>query len=96
MFHFTLVHVPESCHGPDGLSRRRPQLGDQEELEDDFEDWIDQVNGFIHLINPFPTSLNCITTSPPVTMYISESTEATPTDIIENLQTEPATQSTTT
>ena len=29
-------------------------------------------------------------------MYISESTEATPTDIIKNLQTEPATQSTTT
>ena len=94
MFHFTLVHVPGLYHGPDGLSRCPPQLGDQEEPEDDFEDWIDQVNGFIHLINPSLTSLNCITASPPVTMYISESTEATPMDIIENLQTELATKST--
>jgi hypothetical protein len=38
MFHFTLVHVPGTHHRPDGLSRRRPQPGDKEEPEDDFED----------------------------------------------------------
>ena len=38
MFHFTLVHVPGTHHGPDGLSKWRPQPGDKEELQDDFED----------------------------------------------------------
>ena len=57
MFHFKLVHVPGSHHGPDGLSRRRPQPGDEEEEEEDdgFEDWIDKFNGFMHMINE-PTS----------------------------------------
>ena len=41
MFHFTLVHVPGIHHRPDGLSRRPPQPGDEDEPEDDFEDWID-------------------------------------------------------
>ena len=77
MFHFTLVHIPGTYHGPDGLSRRRLQPGDQEEIEDDFKDWIDHINGFIHLVNPSPISLNYITTSPPVTAFISESAEAT-------------------
>ena len=94
MFHFTLVHVPGSYHGPDGLSRCRPQPGDQEEMEDDFEDWIDHVNGFIHLINPSPTSLDCITASPPVTTYISESAEAMTNDIIGSKQTESVDHST--
>jgi hypothetical protein len=53
-FHFTLVHVPGTVHGPDGLSRRPPQIGDEPEPEDDFEDWIDQVHGFMHLINDSP------------------------------------------
>src|SRR5208282_5114160 len=44
MFHFTLVHVPGMHHGPDGLSRQKPQPGDKEEPDDDFEDWIDNVN----------------------------------------------------
>jgi hypothetical protein len=38
MFHFTLVHVPGTHHGPDGLSRRRRQPGDEDEPKDDFED----------------------------------------------------------
>ena len=46
MFHFTLVHVPGTFHGPDGLSRRRAQPGDLPEPEDDFDDWIDQIHGF--------------------------------------------------
>ena len=71
MFHFTLVHVPGTHHGPDGLSRRRPQPGDKDEPEDDFEDWIDQVNGFMHLINGDPTRRLAISTSPPVTCFVT-------------------------
>lgn len=70
MFHFTLVHVPGTHHGPDGLSRRRPQPGDKEEQEDDFEDWIDNVNGFIHMVNPHPSSFTSLTSTPIVTAYI--------------------------
>ena len=74
MFHFTLVHVPGTHHGPDGLSRRRPQPGDEEEpTDDEFADWIDQVNGFIHFINPPPYHIHSITTSPPITCYIADS-----------------------
>jgi hypothetical protein len=72
MFHFTLVHVPGTHHGPDGLSRRRPQPGDQEEPENDFEDWVDRVNGFIHFINPLPHQAHSIVVAPPITCYISE------------------------
>jgi Integrase zinc binding domain/RNase H-like domain found in reverse transcriptase len=72
MFHFELVHVPGTHHGPDGLSRRRPQPGDEEEPEDDFEDWIDNVNGFIHMVNPRPTNLPTLINTPPITCYISE------------------------
>jgi hypothetical protein len=52
-FHFTLVHVPGTHHGPDGLSRRPPQETDDEfDNEDEFGDWIDNLHGFIHQINP--------------------------------------------
>ena len=77
MFHFTLVHVPGTHHGPDGLSRRKPQLGDEEEEEDDFEDWIDEVNGFMHMINEpvgFQHQQNHILASPPISCYMAEST----------------------
>ena len=72
MFHFTLVHIPGSYHGPDGLSRRRPQPGDESEPEDDFEDWIDRVNGFLHFINPLPTQIKTRTCAPPITNYITD------------------------
>jgi hypothetical protein len=75
MFHFTLVHVPGTHHGPDGLSRRRPQPGDEPEPEDDFEDWIDQVNGFMHFINAPPTRTlqrRIVVNAPPVACYIIE------------------------
>jgi hypothetical protein len=78
MFHFTLVHVPGTHHGPDGLSRRRPQPGDEIEPEDDFEDWIDQVNGFMHFINPSPSlakSSQGTVDSPPVACYIIEAAD---------------------
>jgi len=71
VFQFELMHVPGESHGPDGLSRRRKQPDDEEELEDDeFDDWIDQVNGFLHMV---------LTTStrkfdqPPLMIYISYS-----------------------
>src|SRR5499426_4158874 len=53
LFHFTLVHIPSSKHGPDGLSRRLPQEGNdpQDEENEEFEDWIDRMHGFIHIIN---------------------------------------------
>jgi hypothetical protein len=87
MFHFTLVHVPGTHHGPDGLSRRRRQPGDREELEDDFEDWIDDVNGFLHLINSAPTSHNSITQSPLITAYITDSIEEAVIHPVETSQT---------
>jgi len=70
MFHFELVHVPGACHGPDGLSRRRPQEGDTSDNTDDFEDWIDEVNGFPHMI--LSTSPRKVE-QPPVTMYLLHS-----------------------
>ena len=43
LFNFKLVHVPaEKHHGPDGLSRREPVEGEDED-EDDPEDWIDRT-----------------------------------------------------
>jgi hypothetical protein len=50
-FHFILTHVPGTRHGPDGLSRRVRQPGDIEEPEDDFDDWIDDLYCFMHMIN---------------------------------------------
>ena len=75
MFHFTLVHVPGIYHGPDGLSRRRPQPGDEPEEEDDFEDWIDQVNGFMHFVNDHPSRTSqpaSVLTTPVVSCYVIE------------------------
>ena len=54
-FHFELQHVPGKLHGPDGLSRRPPQPGDLDEEDgdpEDFDDWVDNLYGFTHLINP--------------------------------------------
>jgi len=67
-FHFELVHVPGAFHGPDGLSCRRPQPGDKPEPEDDFDDWIDRLHGFMHMIAPyFLRRINL----PPITIYIA-------------------------
>lgn len=55
-FHFTLVHVPCIAHGPDGLSRRKPQPGDEVATSNDddfdFENWIDRLYSFVHQKNP--------------------------------------------
>ncbi|PIL22990.1 hypothetical protein GSI_14297 [Ganoderma sinense ZZ0214-1] len=54
-FHFELVHVPSKKHAPDGLSRRPPQPGDKPEpLPDEFEDWLENLYSFVHIINPTP------------------------------------------
>jgi hypothetical protein len=52
-FHFDLIHVPGTHHGPDGLSRQPWQDRDNEDKDDkeDFTDWIDQLHGFLHQIN---------------------------------------------
>ena len=55
LFHFTLVHVPGTQHGPDGLSRCPPQPGDDDEDSEynpEFDDWVDKVYGFMHFLNP--------------------------------------------
>jgi hypothetical protein len=57
IFHFTIVHVKETYHGPDGLScrLRQPEDSDNkdEEDEDDFDNYIDHLHGFIHMIHDF-------------------------------------------
>ena len=54
-FHFKLVHVPGTMHGPDGLSRRPRQPDDDDvdwgKEETDFDDWIDNLYSFMHMIN---------------------------------------------
>ena len=46
-FHFPLVHVAGSHHGPDGWSRRPRQPDDtpDDRDEDEFDDWIDKLHG---------------------------------------------------
>ena len=76
MFHFTLVHVPGVQYRPVSLSRHRPQPGDEAEPEDNFEDWINNLNGFLHFINPLPsynlTIREPLSTSPPITIYLNQ------------------------
>ena len=56
MFQFVLVHAPGTMHGPDGMSQRKPEVGDKPEPDDNFDDWIDKVYGFMHIINSKPHS----------------------------------------
>ena len=53
-FHFKLQHVPGKIHRPDGLSCRPPQPGDLDNNEDPdaFNDWVNHLYGFLHLLNP--------------------------------------------
>jgi hypothetical protein len=64
-FHFTLVHVKGTFHGPDGLSRRPRQPGDPDEDndEEEFDDWIDSLHGFIHMVQSESRTLHSL---PPV------------------------------
>jgi hypothetical protein len=68
LFHFDLVHVPATRHGPDGLSRRpRQEDDDPPEEDNDFDDWVDNMHGFMHIINDiqpvqYSTTTNAIST----------------------------------
>jgi hypothetical protein len=64
-FHFTLVHVKGTFHGPDGLSRRPRQPGDSDEDndEEEFDDWINSLHGFIHMVQSESRTLHSL---PPV------------------------------
>ena len=52
-----------------------PQPGDKEEPEDDFEDWIDDVNEFIHYLNPHLTSIQSLILTPLIASYIYTGTD---------------------
>jgi hypothetical protein len=78
MFHFILVHVPGTMHGPDGMSRRKTQPGDKPEPDDDFDDWIDEMYGFMHMINSDTVEA---TLQRPIAIFASEVTD---TPITEN------------
>jgi hypothetical protein len=56
LFTFILVHVPGITHGPDGMSRRKPQPNDvpSEDDQDDHEsdEWLDRVYGMWNLCLP--------------------------------------------
>ena len=87
-FHFDLRHVPGKQHGPDGLSRRPPQPGDvsDEDHPEDFDNWVDNLYGFMHMLNPTtPTSelakLIC-------TFAVEQATQR-PTDITDSDRSEP-------
>ena len=74
-YHFILVHVPGTAHGPDGLSRRPLQFGDNPRDDDDgFDDWIDKLHGFLHHILPSTTQAHC-SPSPLSLFAIAQPTE---------------------
>ncbi|KAG6847390.1 hypothetical protein C0991_001931 [Blastosporella zonata] len=53
LFQFKLVHVKGILHGPDGLSQRPRQPDDSDDPQDpNFKDWVDQMYGFMHIIQP--------------------------------------------
>ncbi|KNZ76593.1 hypothetical protein J132_09336 [Termitomyces sp. J132] len=58
MFHFELVHVKGTFHGPNGLLRCLPQPGDPPADDSNssiYEDWIDRLHGFIYQVQlPLP------------------------------------------
>jgi len=57
-FHFTLVHVKGTLHGPDGLLWCPLQPGDLEEEDDDFKDWVDWLYGFLYVVHDlFPSAI---------------------------------------
>jgi poly-beta-hydroxyalkanoate depolymerase len=43
----------------------------KKEPENDFEDWIDNINRFIHFLNPHPSISSYTTLSPPIALYVT-------------------------
>ena len=70
MFYFTLVHVPGTHHTPDRFSRQKPQPGNKEEPENNLGDCIDNMNSFLHSLNPHLSIHHCITPTPPIAPYV--------------------------
>ncbi|THH20447.1 hypothetical protein EW146_g897 [Bondarzewia mesenterica] len=78
-FHFTLIYVPGTLYTPNGLSHCPPQPGDIAESSDDFDDWINNVYGFLHLINsPSTSSPPAILSTYPNNITIDADTQDTP------------------
>src|ERR1700677_1205998 len=70
MFHFDLVHVAGIFHGPDGLSRSPHQPDDELESDDnDFDDWIGNINSFMHQINNVILHTNRVSKADNITTY---------------------------
>ena len=89
MFRFELVHVPGTHHGPDGLSRQQPQPDDIDEPEDNFKDWIDQVNEFKHFTNLVKHQQPKATKDSPVICYHNDvDRQQTPDDEQEEVEPE--------
>jgi len=61
-FHFELIPVPGTNHGPDGLSWRVPQPGDEPNPPDDINDWVNEMYGFMHMINAAVDAVILVTT----------------------------------
>src|ERR1700677_1678466 len=93
IFHFNLVHVAGIFHGPDGLSRH-PRQPDNE-LEPDnnnFDNWIDNLNGFMHQINNVTLHTNRVSKANNVATYtlsqeqskrdMAKSVEPPPVDLV--------------
>jgi len=73
-FHFTLVHVKGTLHGPDGLSQCPLQPGNLEE-EEDFKDWVNHLYGFLHVVHDlFPSATSPV--GPPHQLLIVTLTNA--------------------
>jgi hypothetical protein len=82
-FHFDLVNVPGTHHGPNGLSRRPWKDGDKEDRDDeeDFADWIDQLHGFMHQINIVDIRLLPTSDSLPLPFPHAQATDLSEEDI---------------
>ena len=61
-FHFTLAHIHGTMHSPSGPSRHHAQPGNNPEPEDDFDNWVNQLYGFVHLDNWPLCMAQCSTT----------------------------------
>src|SRR5258707_5418021 len=69
-------------HGPDSLLQHPPQPGDlsNEENPEDFDDWVDNLYGFVHLLNPpVPTS----TSAQLLCAFVMEQTHQQPKDTVD-------------
>ena len=58
-----IYHVPGKQHGPNGLSWQPHQTGDLSDKEYDlenFDDWVDNLSDFSHVLNPSAPTYNSV------------------------------------